>query len=809
MSTLLQDLRYALRGLRRSTGFAAVAIVTLALGVGANTAIFSVLNAMVLRPMPGVAEPARLVWITHVENGRAGRVSYPDFADYRERAGVFTSAAAVDHVPVHLATADATERIQGQIAGGDYFSTLGLVPAAGRFFGADDDRARRPVAVISAGYWRRRFGGSASTIGRSVSVNGRPFTIVGVAPDGFGGLDMEDPPDVYLPLETFLSGTERAQSLTSRRSEHYQAIARLKPGLSKDAAATAVAAIAASNAPLRDADRRRLTASLETPRGWVPPGHMHEVLPIAGVGLAATGLVLLIAAANVANLLLGRAARRRREIGIRLAIGASRGRIVRQLLTESVIFSALGAGAGVVLSSWVLEVLLARFEAPPLLQPVVDGRVLAWALVSAVATAILFGLAPAFAAARPDVVPALQDAAAGGASRSGHRLQALLVAVQVSLSLVLLAAGGLLTRSLAKAAEVPIGFDRGAAPEIVTLSFDPVTQGYPPERAQRLRERMLERAREIPGVRAAALSELLPLSNRAMGDTFVPGDEAGVPATDVYFDTVSPGYFATLGLPLVAGRDFGAVDRDGSTPVAIVNETLARRFWPGKSPIGRRLSVANKPSESYEVIGVARDGKYLKLTEPALPYAYFPIAQGAHLEETTLIVRGEAADSVAHAIRRAARELDPALPLFKVETLADSLRRNSSFRREGTLFVAGFGVLALVLAGVGLYGVVAFAVGERRREIGIRMALGARRADVLSLFVRRGARLAGFGIAAGLVVSLGVTRLLSSMLFGVTPLDLAALAGASALLAGIAVLASAVPARRAARIDPAAALRAE
>jgi predicted permease len=805
----MQDIRYALRGIRRSPGFAAVAVATLALGVGANTAIFSVLNSMVLRPMPGIADAHRLVWITHVEDGRAGRVSYPDFLDYRAHAGVFDGAAAVDRLPVHLATADATERIQAQVAGGDFFSALGLVPAAGRFFFAEDDRARRPVAVLSSAYWRRRFEARPDTVGRAVSINGRAFTVIGIAPEGFAGLDVEEPPDVYLPLETFLSGTDRAASLTSRRSEHYRAIARLKLGVSKNEAAAAVAAISARNAPLRDADRRRLTASVETPKGWVPPGHMYEVLPIAGVGLAVTGLVLLIAAANVANLLLGRAARRRREIGIRLAIGASRWRIVRQLLTESVLLSAMGALAGVVVSSWLLDVLLARFEAPPLVQPVVDARVLAWALASAVATSILFGLAPALAAARPEVIPALKGAAARGRGASGQRLQGTLVAVQISLSLVLLAAAGLLVRSLAKAADVPIGFDRGAARDVVTLSFDPITQGYSSERAQDLRERMLERARALPGVRDAALTELLPLSNRAMADTFVAAGDTAAHGIEVFYATVSPGFFATLGVPLAAGRDFGPGDRAGSNAVAIVNETLARRFWPGASPLGRRLAVAGKPSDSYEVVGVARDGKYVSLTEPAMPYAYFPLAQGAHFNETTLVVRGTPGVSSTAAVRGIARELDPALPLFQVETLADSLRRNSSFRREGTVFVTAFGLLAMVLAGIGLYGVVAFAVAERRREIGVRMALGARARDVVALFVRRGARLAAIGVAIGLLASAAVTRLLAGMLFGVTPMDLLALAGAAALLAGVAVLASAVPAGRASRIDPSSALRAE
>ncbi len=806
MRTLTQDFRYALRGIARNPGFTAVAVLTLALGIGANTAIFSILNAMMLRPMPGVADPARLLWITHIENGRAARVSYPDAVDYRKHADVFAGVAAVDNVPVHVATPDATERLEAQIAGGDYFRVLGLVPAAGMFFTTEDDRARRTVVVISAGLWRRRFGADPRAVGRSVTVNGRPFTILGVAPAGFAGLDLDSPPDVFLPLETWLSGTDRARSLGSRASARFRVLARLAPGTSPAQAEAAVKATAVANASLRPADLRNTTASVETPRGWVPPGHMYEILPMAGLALAATGLVLLIASANVANLLLGRAARRRREMGIRVAIGASRGRILRQLLTESVLLAGLGAAAGLLLSSWALDLLLSRFDVPPLLQPVVDGRLLAYGAVVALATGILFGLAPAWSAARPDVLAALKGDSSGS-GRPGQRLQGSLVVVQVALSLVLLAAGGLLLRSLAKAAAVPAGFDRASAGEVVTLSFDPVTQGYPEARAQQFREAMLERARSLPGVRAVALAELLPLSNRAVADDFAPEDRPAEVPQQVFFTTVSPGYFETLGIPLVGGRDFTPEDRAGGPAVAIVNETLARRFWPGQSPLGRRFATADRPGEGFEVVGVARDGKYLSLTEPARPFAYFALAQGAHLNENILLVRGSRGEALSDAVRAAARSLDPTMPLFQAETLEEALRRTTAGRRQGTLLLAGFGALALLLAAVGLYGVVAFAVGQRRREIGIRMALGAARRDIVSLFVGRGARLAGLGVAIGLVLASGITRLLSSMLFGVTPLDVTTLAAVSALLAAVALAASALPARRAARIDPASVLR--
>ena len=805
MATLVQDLRYALRALGKSPGFTFVAVVTLALGIGANTAIFSVVNAVMLRPMPGIAEPDRLVWVTHVDHGRAGRVSYPDAMDYRDHAGVFSGLSAVDRLPVHLATARTTDRLEAQVASGDYFSVLGVIPAAGRVFTADDDRARRPVAVISAPYAERRFGSAAAAVGGAISLNGRAFTIVGVAPAAFQGLEIDAPPDVYLPAETWLEGSDRAAALTSRGSEHFRAIARLKPEATPAEATAAVAAIAGANAHLRPADRRSTTAAVEAPRGWIPPGHLDEMLPIAAVGLVATGLVLLIATANVANLLLGRAARRRREMGIRLAIGASRGRIVRQLLTESLLLSGLGAAAGVLLSSWMLDLLLSRFDVPPLIQPAVDARVLLYATAAALATGVLFGLAPALGASRPDVVPALK-AGAQASTGGSRRLQATLVVAQVALSLVLLAASGLFLRSLDKAVAVPVGFDRGAAPDIVTLSFDAVTQGYPAERAARFRDDLLARARALPGARSAALTELLPLGNRAIADDFAP--ESAIQKKDqIFFVNVSPAYFATLGIALVAGRDFSTEDRAGSPGVVVVNETLARRFWPGVSPLGHRLVRPDKPSETFEVVGVAQDGKYVSLTEPTRPYAYFAIAQRAEFNETILLVRGEPGASLAAAVRAAARDLDPTLPLFQAQTLAQVLRQNLADRRQGTLLVAAFGALALSLAAIGLYGVIAFAVGERRREIGVRMALGASHRDVVRLFVGRGARLAGVGVAIGLVLAAAVTRALSSFLFGVTPMDLTTLGGVSLLLLAVAFVASGFPARRAAAIDPAIVLK--
>jgi predicted permease len=812
VTTVLQDLRYAVRGLAKSPGWTVAAVLTLALGVGANVAVFSLVDTLMLRPISGLADPGRLVWVAPTEEGRPRAASYPDFAEFREQAAVFSGVAAFDRVPVHASSAQQAERLQAEIASGEYFDVLGVVPAVGRFFTADDERERRPVAVLSSAYWRTRFGGDPRAIGATLSLNGRHWTVVGVAPASFAGLDIEALPDLYLPLGTWLEASGHGEELQSRASARLRVIARLKPGVGRNAAAAAVAAVARRTTSLRRTSARQPSATVEGLKGWVPPGQLGQMLPIALLGMAATGTVLLIASANVANLLLGRAARRRREIGVRLAIGASRGRIVRQLLSESLVLAGLGAAAGVLVASSTLDLLLSRFSVPAGLVPAVDARVLLYAIAAALATGVVFGLAPAWSAVRPAAISALRDASGSPSGPQGSKLQAGLVVAQVALSLLLLACAGLFLRSLGKAASVPVGFDRARASEILTVSFDLETQGYPPEKARRFRSDLLARVAALPGARAAALAETLPLGHRAVAE--VLGPEGREPAErhegTVFLDAVSPGFFATLGMPLVAGRDFTAEDRPGSLPVVIVNETLARRFWPGRNPLGRRIVTGGEPHEAFEVVGVARDGKYLRLTEPARPFAYFPILQrGSHLAETTLLVRGAPGVAMAQQVRAAARALDPALPLFQPRSLEDALRESTTDRRQGTLLLAAFGTLALALAAVGLYGVIAYAVTQRRREIGVRLALGASRRDVVALFVSRGFRLAAYGVAIGLPLAAAVTHLLSRLLYGVTPMDLTTLVGASSLLMAIAILASGLPARRAARIDPMEALRNE
>ena len=806
----MSDLRYALRTLARTPGFAAAAIATLALGIGANTAVFSVVDSLILRPPPGLARPSSLVWISGVQRGRIAPLSYPDFEDLRRETGAFSGVFAVSRAAAHVTRGREAERIRAHLVSDNAFEVAGSKPALGRGFLPDDARQARPVAVIGHRYWTRAFDANPGAVGSTLNVNGRAFTIVGVAAADLIGLrsDPEEIADIYLLFETYYSGARR-RHLENRDSAWLLVQARLRPGVSVEQASAAAAVIVRRSAASRSAEMQDLSAAATPLQGWVPPGQLKDVLPFALFGLVATGLVLSIACANVANLLLARAAGRRKEIGIRLAIGASRSRIVRQLLTESVLLAGLGAGAGLLLALWTIDLLLARFGAPPAITPRLDVRIAAYAVTAAFATGITFGLAPAWKASRRALVPSLKGEASEAAD--GSRLPGGLVVAQISISLVLLAAAGLLVRSFQKAAAVDIGLERRHAARTLAASFDVETQGYGPERSREFFVALLDRAYALPGVEAAALAETLPLSGRAVGDAITPRGEAprSGDSETVFLNTVSPGYFETLGVPILAGRDFTNADRAGAPPVAIVNETLARRFWPGQDALGKFLQTGGERASVAQVVGVARDGKYIRMTEAPRPFAFFPILQrGSRQGETILIARFSGPPSV-EALRSEVRALDPGLPLFRIRTLERLLDDRLADRRNGTLVVEIFGVIAICLAVVGLYGVLSHSVTRRRREIGIRMAMGASPADVRALFLRRGGKLAAIGIAIGLVLSAAVTRLLSKMLFGVEPTDAATFAAVSLLLGAVALAAAWLPARRATRVDPMAALRSE
>ena len=817
MSTLLQDLRYGLRAISRRPGFAAVAVLTLALGIGANTALYSLLSAVLVRPMPGLTDPQRLVWVTPTSrDGRERNFAYPNYLEYRARSDVFSGLAAWTNVSLALASGGAPTRIAGQVVSGDYFSVLGVRFAHGRGFVPEEDATpgTHPVVVMSHRLWRTRFGSDPAIVGRSIVINGRLFAVVGITAAEFVGAELGDPPGVWLPMAMVAvanAGLERARS--ERGSWWLTAVGRLRDGATVEGAERALRPLALQHQRDYPGLMDGIGIRVRQLRGGVTPRNAGDVVPIVILGFAVTGLVLLIACANVANLQLGRALARRREIGVRLALGAGRWRLVRQLLTESVLLALMAGAAGILLAVWLTDAVMAMIGSPFELNVTPDRSVLGFTTAVAVGTGLLFGFAPALHATARAVAPALkQDAGGTGWRRS--RLQTTLVVAQVALSLVLLVTAGLFLRSLQKAQEVDVGFD--GRRDVAVLSFDLHQLAYDSARTMAFHSQLLERVRAMPGVRDASLGDVVPLSGRMVGIMVfpegVPHDpNAGEMGPNVGSATVYPGFLSTLGVPLVKGRDFSAADRRGAPDVVIVNEEAARVFWPGQDPIGKRLTEDPASDRWLEVIGVARDGKYDALSDDVRPFVYLPFAQQGHPSaEISLLVRtsGDAGLRL-EALAREVRAIDPTLPVYDVRTLEDVLERRASERRSGAAILAAFGGLALILATVGVYAVMAHAVGARTREIGVRVALGAGRRDVVRLFVGEGTRLAGIGVLAGLALALALTQLLRGLIFGVAATDVMTFAAVSTLLLGAALLAAWLPARRAARVDPVAALRSE
>jgi predicted permease len=815
MDALLQDIRYAVRTLLKSPGFTAVAVLTLGLGIGANTAVFTLVNAALFRAPPGT-RPHELVWLAATRDfpdqpGRPRsyqrRFSMPEYRDYVVRTTSFTGLSAYQDVALALGSGGEPERVGGLLVSGNYFQVLGLLPAAGRFFVPEEDRdpGAHPVVVLSHGLWRRRFASDSSVVGTGITVNGRRFTVVGVAPPGFVGIQLGEPSELFMPLAMVAVAMPRSAELLEQRYAGWlQIVGRLKPRGTAAAAGAEVGTVAAQLAQAYPETMEGTSAEVSPLSGGLDPGNRREALPIFVLLMAVPALVLLIACANVANLLLARAAGRRREIGIRLALGATRWRLLRQLLTESVLLALCAGAAGMLLSFWLNDILLAVSRAPTEIELALkpDVRVLAFTLVVAVTTGLLFGLVPALGATRPDLAPALKE-------RLGRsRLARAFVVAQVAISLILLVTAGLFLRSLDKALDVNPGFDPANR---ISLSFDLGIQGYTDRQRGVFYARLLERIRAIPGVRAASLASPLPLSGRVIGSAVslegVDPDAAGVP---VNLGAFAPEYFETMGAPLMRGRDFAATDGPGAPLVAIVNETLARRLWGNEDPLGRRLRLYGRDEPYREVVGVAKDGKYDELTESPRGFLFLPERQHADLSDISLVVK-TAGDprQLTGALSAAVHELDPALPIFRLETLEQALRNRLDKERGASSLLGVFGTLALLLAALGLYGVMAYAVTQRTREIGIRVALGARQADVLRQFVGEGVRLAAVGVVIGMALSVALTRVIARFLYGVTATDATTFAAGAALLCAVAVLASWFPARRAARVDPMIALRAE
>jgi putative ABC transport system permease protein len=836
IDTLVQDLRYGARMLVKTPGFTLVVAVTLALGIGANTAIFGLVDALLLRPLPVAEAPSQLVGIVRGD-GRGAPLSYPDFRVMSERNEVLSGLALYMHAPISFGNGTRSEVVLGSLVSGNYFDVLGIKPALGRSFLPEEDRTpgAHPVVVLSHGFWQSRFNSDPALVGQTIVLNGHRFTVVGTTPAGFDG---ETPPMKFsLWVPVMMSATMRwapwepetpRDPLSDRQDENFSAIGRLKDGVSL---AQAQAALETINRQLEQANpippERRFNSNQDRalrlihPRGIFISGIREMAVTASRLGAATVITVLLIACANVANLLLARAATRRKEVAVRLALGATRWRLVRQLLTESVLLALVGATAGLLLAYWVNQLLMA-FK-PPFPPPFtftldlyLDLRTFGFTLLLGVATGVIFGLIPALQASKPDVLPALKDES--GAERSRVRslnLRNALVIAQVALSLALLISIGLFLRTLRYARQIDLGFKPD---NVLEVSFNLRLQGYNEAKGREFYRQIVERLESLPGVQAASVTNILPLGFMHLASPVIPEGREIPPNERLFAGRFAVGsrYFETLGTPLLRGRDFTAQDTIKSPRVAIVSERLARSLWPEMKELGEALGKRLRTGEpdliSCEVVGVARDSRnniFNRIDREPEPTIYRPFAQ-EYSAVASLVVRASGDPrGLISAVRREVAALDENLPAQDLQPLSETVGLASWTARTAAGLLSVFGLLGLALAAIGIYGVMSYSVARRTREIGLRMALGAEARDVINLIVKQGMGLTFIGIIIGLMLAFAMTRLLASLLYGVRATDPATFALIALLLVGVALIASYIPARRATKVDPLQALRHE
>ena len=810
MTNFMQDLRYAGRLLRKSPLFTGIAVLTLALGIGMNTAVFSAVEMMLLRPLPGVSDPSRIVQLFRTWPGFPYGANSPGhYADVRARsADVFSGVSAWDFVGLNLSVSGRTERITGQIVSANLFTTFGAKAERGRTFSADEDSTpnAHPVAVLSHSGWQSVFGGDPAIIGRTMLLNGHRYTVVGVMAPDFRGPAPLVVPVLWVPLMQ-LSEIEPGRRVNDHDNNYLNVIARLQPGVSIERARDRMQAIVNQLREIYPSayEQSGINVLTQAEAGIHPKFHSTQVA-LSTVLMAVVLLLLLIACLNVANLFLARARDRQREMAVRLSLGAARARLVRQLLTESLMFSVLAGGAGIVVASGVIS-LVNRIQLPidipidPDLR--LNGTVLLFTLGVALVTGMIFGLAPALQATRPSLIPALKGEAPAGGSRA--RMSRPLVIVQVALSLILLVCAGLFVRNLRVATALEKGF---ASENLLLASVDPGLNGYNHARIDDFYQRLLTRLREMPAVRAVALGMdvVLGLSDSDTG-VEIPGyTPAKNERMNVDYNVVSPGYFAALEMRLLSGRDFTTSDDSSAAKVLIVNQRFVDRFWPGQQAIGKRIHVGGS---DRTVIGVVATAKYHSLGEPATPYMYMPLAQDWHAAMVIHVRTNGDPAAFAPRLRAEVAALDPDLPLADLRTMNNFLGIALFPARIIGAVLGMFGLLGLVLAAVGVYGVMSYSVAQRTREIGIRMAIGAAHRQVVRLVMRQGMELVLLGTAIGLIGAFAASRLLRGLLYGAPSLDVVAFTIVPAILLGVALLAIWIPARRAANVDPIRAIRAE
>jgi predicted permease len=811
-----RDIRFGARTLRRNPAFAVAAILTLALGIGANTAIFSLIDEILLRPFP-LPHPEQLtqVYSFNRKTGSFVSGSYPDYENFRHQSHSFRQLAAYVRLQLDVTFGGHVERISVEAVTDNYFAMLDLPPLAGRTIGGEDELAGAPVAMIGETLWRQRFGGDAAALGKQIAIEDHRFTIVGVVPKRFQGTNLNwgDPPEVWIPLHTcpLVVPGFAAADIFHRRLPWLVLTGRLLPTATVAQAGAELETVAAGIARDQPATNRDLTARafpLSRSKFW--PSYRESLARSLLVFAGAAGLVLLLACANVSNLLLQRALKRRREFAVRLAIGAGRVGLVRQLMAESLLLAVPAFGCALVVAQVLEELLLhfpGAFGVSLALDLSLEKRVLFFSMAVSLATTMLFGLVPAFQATRPEVWPALKDSGNGAPSHGRDWLRRGLVVVQVAFSVVLLLGGGLFARSLLKAYAVDAGF-REQNLLIADFSF-PVSASV--ERVRAFRRDLLDRVSALPGVQSAALTSTPLLSAIHVTQEVSGATEAADVVASANSDLVGPGFLRTLGIPLIRGREFTIRDDGQSPKVAIVNQTLAARLWPGGDAVGQTIVLrqGRSPAVPRVIVGIARDAKYHSVWEESEPHLYLPILQSEQAGKYLAVHTRGRPEELFAALRRQWDAMAPGVPLLEVGTGRDALNHSLGPQRAAAALLGGFALLAILLAAIGLYSVMAHSVTERTREIGIRVAIGARPELVVRGIVAKALKLVAAGLILGAAGSVAVARLIASQLKDVSPYDPATFCSVAALLAMVSLAAAWIPARRAARIDPALTLRSE